>query len=41
MEQLHYMREIAHRFPEHAGKTNSTGLSPEARFRLKRVLNNQ
>jgi hypothetical protein len=41
MKQLHHMRETARRFPEHAGEASGPGLSPEARFRLKHVLNNQ
>ena len=41
MKQLQYMREAARRFPEHAGEASGLALSPEARFRLKDVLNNQ
>jgi len=41
MKQLHYMRETACRFPERAGEGGGSALSPEARFRLKHVLNNQ
>jgi hypothetical protein len=41
MKQLHYIREIARRFPEHAVEASGPALSPEARFRLKHVLNNQ
>jgi hypothetical protein len=41
MEQLHYIREAAHRFPEHADEPGDPVLSPEARFRLKHVLNCQ
>jgi len=41
MKQLHYMRETARRFPEHPGEASGPALSPEARFRLKHVLNNQ
>jgi hypothetical protein len=41
MKQLHYMRRTARRFPEHAGEANGLALSPEARFRLKHVLNSQ
>jgi hypothetical protein len=41
MKQLHYMRETARRFPEQAGEASGPALSPEARFRLKHVLNSQ
>jgi len=41
MKQLHYMREAARRFPEHADEAGDPALSPEARFRLKHVLNSQ
>jgi hypothetical protein len=35
------MRETARRFPEQAGEASGPALSPEARFRLKHVLNSQ
>jgi hypothetical protein len=41
MKQLHYMRETARRFPEHTDEAGGPVLSPEARFRLKHVLNSQ
>lgn len=41
MKQLHYIRETARRFPEHADEASGPGLSPEARVRLKDVLNSQ
>jgi hypothetical protein len=41
MKQLHCMRETARRFPEHTDEAGGPVLSPEARFRLKHVLNNQ
>jgi len=41
MKQLHYIRETARRFPEHADEASDPVLSPEARFRLKHVLNRQ
>ena len=41
MKQLHYIRETACRFPEHADEASGPALSPEARLRLKHVLNNQ
>jgi hypothetical protein len=41
MKQLHYLRETARRFPEHADEGRDPVLSPEARVRLKDVLNSQ
>jgi len=41
MKQLQYLREAARRFPEHADEAVDPVLSPEARFRLKHVLNSQ
>lgn len=41
MKQLHYLRETARRFPEHADEGRAPALSPEARLRLKDVLNSQ
>ena len=41
MKQLHYMRETARRFPEHTDEAGGPVLSPEAKFRLKHVLNTQ
>ena len=41
MKQLHYLRETARRFPEHADEGRAPALSPEARVRLKDVLNSQ
>jgi hypothetical protein len=40
MKQLHYLRETARRFPEHADAADGAALSPEARLRLKQTLNN-
>lgn len=40
MKQLHYLRETARRFPEHADDAGGAALSPEARLRLKQTLNN-
>jgi hypothetical protein len=41
MKQLHYLRETARRFPEHADEAaGGAALSPEARRRLKQTLNN-
>jgi hypothetical protein len=41
MKQLHYLRETARRFPEHADEgAGGAALSPEARLRLKQTLNN-
>jgi hypothetical protein len=41
MKQLQYMREAAHQFPELADEGRGPVLSPEARLRLKAILNNQ
>ncbi len=37
-EQLHYLREIASKFPEHAGESSDATLPNEARERIKRRL---
>src|SRR6266850_477329 len=39
--RLHFIRETARRLPEHADEAGDPVLSPEARFRLKHVLNRQ
>jgi hypothetical protein len=39
MKQLGYMRETARCFPEHADEAHGPALSPEARLRLKHMLN--
>ena len=36
----HYLRETARHFPQHVGEVHGPALSPEARLRLKQVLNN-
>jgi hypothetical protein len=37
-EQLHYIRDTARQFPEHADEASSETFSPEAKERLKRDL---
>src|ERR1700741_3845982 len=37
-EQLHYLRETARKFPEHAGDISDASLSVEAKEQLKRQL---
>ena len=37
-EQLHYLRDTACRFPEHADQASSEALSAEARERIKQKL---
>jgi hypothetical protein len=37
-EHLHYIRETAHQFPEHADLASSVTLPPEAKERIKQKL---
>jgi hypothetical protein len=37
-EQLHYLRQTARQFPEHADEGSDAPFSPEARERIKRKL---
>ena len=40
MKQLHYLRDTARHFPQHIDEVQGPALSPEAKLRLKQVLNN-
>jgi hypothetical protein len=40
-EHLHYMRETARKFPEHADEASSASLAPEAKDRIKAKLAEQ